>query len=772
MGFLQSLKDYDKDDISPDILKKIRKDFIPHKDFQPHIVAKASSAAEGLCKWIKAIENFQAVNTIVRPKKLKLMKAKQNLKETRKYLAEKRALAAELDAKVDGLHEALEKINREKEQTELEASMCQKKLERSETLLNSLGQEKHRWTEKTVQLQRLLDNLPGDILISSGLIAYLGALSKSYRDRCTAEWHEYCIQQQIPCSKVFSLISCLGHENEIQQWRLNGLACDDSSTENVILMRKSRRQCLFIDPEMQANKWIKRTESKNHLKVVKQSDPMYFNVLQNCMENGTPILIEDVNEPLDTFLNHILQYRVTSHKQSFKLHSDMSIQMSPDFRLYLTSNARNSNFLLNKTGKINIVNFIFAVPGLEETLLDTLVLKENPYLREERDQLLHNKLKDKTLQTQYEDAILTAISECDGDILEDETAIRRMDDSKHLYVEVINKQSVYCVAEREIENYRDSYRKVSAFAAVLYECLDYLRTLNPMYQFSLDWYFNMYDYSIENANCSSELKQRIDFLIRSITKNLYQSICRSIFDADKLIFSWIIVTNMLMDENRLNAEQLNFFIAGDKVKMGPLSKKPDNDWITDEMWCDLCNLAKFIDSDEFISSFEKYALEWKSYNDNYTKGIPSGLNITAFEEIMISKIFHPENIEIAITDFISKEAGEQFVNPPRFDIHKSFEESDISTPLIFILSPGDDPTKILWDFADKLCCSQSMQLLSLGADQGSLIEKAIANAQKQGHWICLENCHLNSTFLRNVERIWEDMDISNTSRELICGTFE
>lgn len=86
MGFLQSLKDYDKDDINPDIMKKIRKDFIPHKDFQPHIVAKASSAAEGLCKWIKAIENFESVNTVVLPKKLKLMNAKENLKETRKYL--------------------------------------------------------------------------------------------------------------------------------------------------------------------------------------------------------------------------------------------------------------------------------------------------------------------------------------------------------------------------------------------------------------------------------------------------------------------------------------------------------------------------------------------------------------------------------------------------------------------------------------------------------------------------------------------------------------
>lgn len=40
MAFLQSLKEYDKDDISPEIMAKIRKDFIPNKDFTPSVVAK------------------------------------------------------------------------------------------------------------------------------------------------------------------------------------------------------------------------------------------------------------------------------------------------------------------------------------------------------------------------------------------------------------------------------------------------------------------------------------------------------------------------------------------------------------------------------------------------------------------------------------------------------------------------------------------------------------------------------------------------------------
>lgn len=61
MNFLQSLKDFDKDNIKPEIMAKLRKEYIPNKDFKPHIVAKASSAAEGLCKWIIAMDMYDKV---------------------------------------------------------------------------------------------------------------------------------------------------------------------------------------------------------------------------------------------------------------------------------------------------------------------------------------------------------------------------------------------------------------------------------------------------------------------------------------------------------------------------------------------------------------------------------------------------------------------------------------------------------------------------------------------------------------------------------------
>lgn len=70
--------------------------------------------------------------------------------------------------------------------------MCGKKLERAEKLIGGLGGEKDRWSAAAASLQDVYDNLTGDVLISSGVIAYLGAFTAGFRKECTQEWTKIC----------------------------------------------------------------------------------------------------------------------------------------------------------------------------------------------------------------------------------------------------------------------------------------------------------------------------------------------------------------------------------------------------------------------------------------------------------------------------------------------------------------------------------------------------------------------------------------------------
>ena len=68
----------------------------------------------------------------------------------------------------------------------------------------------------------------------------------------------------------------------------------------------------MIDPQGQANKWIKNSEKVNNLQVVKLTQSDYMRTLENCIQFGTPVLIENVGEELDPSLEPLLL------KQTFK----------------------------------------------------------------------------------------------------------------------------------------------------------------------------------------------------------------------------------------------------------------------------------------------------------------------------------------------------------------------------------------------------------------------------------------------------------------------
>jgi dynein heavy chain, axonemal len=91
MKFLDSLRIYDKDNIPIATMKLIRSSrFMENPDFDPDKIKNASSAAEGLCKWVRALESYDRVAKVVGPKKEALSKAELELKMTLESLEEKR----------------------------------------------------------------------------------------------------------------------------------------------------------------------------------------------------------------------------------------------------------------------------------------------------------------------------------------------------------------------------------------------------------------------------------------------------------------------------------------------------------------------------------------------------------------------------------------------------------------------------------------------------------------------------------------------------------
>jgi hypothetical protein len=147
--------------------------------------------------------------------------------------------------------------------------------------------------------QTIADDLlfpAGDVLLSSGFIAYLGPFTGSYRDQALEEWAIKCRDKKIPCSEVFKLATVLGEPVKIRGWTADGLPNDGFSIDNGIILTKARRWPLLVDPQGQANKWLKNMEKKSRLEVMKLSDADYVRRLESCIQLGQPALIENVGE--------------------------------------------------------------------------------------------------------------------------------------------------------------------------------------------------------------------------------------------------------------------------------------------------------------------------------------------------------------------------------------------------------------------------------------------------------------------------------------------
>lgn len=60
--FLNKLKSYDKDNINPKLIDRIRTTYLTNEGFTPENAKKASPAAEGMCKWVHAMSSYEKVS--------------------------------------------------------------------------------------------------------------------------------------------------------------------------------------------------------------------------------------------------------------------------------------------------------------------------------------------------------------------------------------------------------------------------------------------------------------------------------------------------------------------------------------------------------------------------------------------------------------------------------------------------------------------------------------------------------------------------------------
>ncbi|KAJ3193186.1 Dynein heavy chain 7, axonemal [Irineochytrium annulatum] len=747
MKFLESLRTYDKDNISVAIMKQIRSPkYIDNPEFDPDKIKNASSAAEGLCKWVRAMECYDRVAKVIAPKRLALEAAEADLAQTMTKLNEKRAVLKAVEDRMAALEAKFKEMTDKKDHLEKQVVSVSNQLIRAEKLISSLGDERDRWTQCAADLEEKLVALTGDVLVSSGVVAYLGAFTKLYRDECLGDWTALCQAKGIPCSEQIKLASVLGDPVKIRAWILAGLPNDTFSIDNAIMISNSRRWPLMIDPQGQANRWVKNMEKAKSLQVVKLTDSDYVRTLENAVQFGTPVLLENVAEELDPVLEPLLL------QQTFKQGGitcirigDSTVEYSPDFRFYITTKLRNPHYLPELSTRVTLLNFMITPEGLEDQLLGIVIAKERPELEEMKNQLLLQSAENKKQLQEIEDKILEVLSSSEGNILEDETAIQILSSSKVLANTISEKQATAEKTEVKIDEIRIGYKSIAVHSSILFFCVADLANIEPMYQYSLTWYINLFSSSIEVSEKSSDVATRLLNLKSHFTESLYCNVCRSLFEKDKLVFSFMLCIAILKGNNEIDADEWRFLLTGGIGFGEPEFPNPDSSWLTEKSWIDISLLSN-------CRNFPNFALMFKEDLDDWRH---------IFESLEPHKVEFP-----AVQVYIVEKMGKRFVEPPPFNLASSYQDSNPCAPLIFVLSPGADPMTGLLKFADdKKMGGNRLQSISLGQGQGPIAAKMIQNGITEGSWVVLQNCHLAVSWMPTLEKICEDISPETTHKD-------
>ena len=334
--------------------------------------------------------------------------------------------------------------------------------------------------------------------------------------------------------------------------------------------------------------------------------------------------------------------------------------------------------------------------------------------------------------------------------------------------ETINKRMAQAqVTAKEINDARENYRVVAKRGSALYFVIADLARIDPMYQYSLDYFIKLFQLRLKNSEHPPELQSRLNVLVEDVTRSLFYNICRGLFEKDKLLFAFTITVKIQMGNGDVSPKEWDFFIRGPSVEASQKTEPPAflNDAEGTKTWKMILGLEDLHSNFNGIAASFKESASSAIWRQILESDDPIDLEFpetfekkcTAFQKLLISRVLRLEKLILAVKKYVKGALGAIFIESPPFNLKAAFEDSSATTPLIFILSPGADPMTALLNLAkEREMDGPRFKILSLGQGQGQIAAEYIKNARNSGDWVCLQNCHLAATWMNDFERLQED----------------
>jgi dynein heavy chain 2 len=750
-GAIQRIMNFDPRSITAEVRQDVEK-LLKEKanSFDHATIYRVSVAAAPLAKWVHACVRYSAVLVKVAPMETKLNSATESLKEVQARLAECRDQLVLIDKNVAQLRADFEARTSEAQMLRIDLERANATLEKANNLMSKMSGEKVRWQQQVKEIKRDAELLSTHTCLAAAYCTYLGHFPEDIRMRANAMWTE---KRGID---GFDFLRIMSSESELLTWKSQGLSADRLSQENAVMIKAGIMVPFIVDPNSQAIEWLKQ-----HIPTVEtvlQQDPKLMSQLELAVRFGKTVIVQEV-DGIETFLFTLL--RKDFHRQGPRLVVQIGEKMcdyNENFNLFLVT--RNSNAIgqlpPNAACLVTRVNFSVTRAGLEGQLLGATLQQEKPELEQRKSELLQREEEFKVQLADLEKKLLEQLADASGNILENDALIKSLEGTKAAATIITESLAESSKLQMDLDQQREVYRPLATLGSRIFILVKELSSMDHMYRVSLEAFMTLFTKVLNLQITADNVEEKLRQFGNQLKIMVLFYISRSLFKQDRLAFGLHFVRGIMPEKFEPNEWELfqGAFIPPSEIASPPPAWCPP-DRIqalqllrsafprADESW----QLGKDALWQPWVAS-DKCEESWD--NSIYSR-------MSTFQRVLMIQAVRPDRLESALTSFACEAIGVNSLSPPPLSLQRLHKEDTQSRiPVLFITTPGADPSQELEDFAKSHAAETGAGInfhqLAMGGGQNDDAIRLLQDAAKVGDWVCLKNLHLVISWVPLLEK--------------------
>jgi dynein heavy chain 1 len=354
---------------------------------------------------------------------------------------------------------------------------------------------------------------------------------------------------------------------------------------------------------------------------------------------------------------------------------------------------------------------------------------------------------------QLEKRLLQALNESRGNILDDDRVIETLETLKKEAKEISDKVSETAGVMTEVENITKEYTVVARSCSAIFAVLEQLHHLNHFYQFSLQYFTQIFETVLARIRNSSITGHaaRIDQIITELFVDAYRRTSLSLLQKDRVTFAMLLVQAAPYKMDKTLIDKL---LDADLSEVD-VSTQPER---KDEVMQRASKLAIFKDELEKVEPATWDAFLNEELGDRHVPQVwPEDLNKLdkLLRALILVKLFRVDRFVPAVERFVTEVFGKGILDI-NGDLGDIVKQVNAVTPVALSSSPGFDASYKVDNLVERehVTCSN----IAMGSNEGAATaDKAIANAATTGNWVLVKNVHLAPQWLQSLEKRLESL---------------